>query len=269
VGNPAIRIVKEVSVDGVNWEDVSVTATPPADAFYRIAVTNIGTVDLENVTVSDPDLGLVDVDVTGAAGLGMLAVGETVVLVHEDLLDGSNPNIVADLEVPGLCAEGDGFTFVNVATANGTPAGGGSPVSDSDNASYTCQAKFDICTPDGPGRPSRLKMQYDADDDSDNGQGDAFVNIIETDVDLPDVVTIKTYSKSTSNLLDTFVDVAKYGSFFVYDPSTSGKIPPNILIQIFDGATLLRTIKFHGSCSAPLAVGDEYGATTIIGVEYF
>lgn len=261
IGQPAIRITKEVSADGVNFEDVSVSAIVPSDAWYRITVENIGTVDLENVTISDAILGLTDVVVTGAAGAGLLAIGEVVVISHSG---GGGDNELAELYVPGLCFEAD--SYFNTAIADGKSAESVQTVDDADSATFICEARVDICE---IGRPNRLKMMYDGDDDSSNEQGDAFVANPESVTFPATPITIKTFnSTNMATPLDVFENMSVGDLFYVEDPEKSGKIPPNIVIEFWDGDTLLQTISFHGSCSAPLNIGDEYSAATIVGVTY-
>ena len=70
-------------------------------------------------------------------------------------------------------------------------------------------------------------------------------------------------------MLNTFSGLLPGGMFFIEDTTESGKIPPTIKIEFYDDANngaLLKTIWFHGSCSAPLSIGDEYSAATIIGI---
>ena len=260
IGQPAIRIRKEVSADGVNFEDVSANALSPSDAWYRITVENIGSVDLENVTISDAILGLTDVAVTGAGGPGMLAVGEIVVISH---VGGGGDNELADLHVPGLCVRDQ--EIVNTAVADGKSVASVQTVTDEDDATLSCTGFIDICA---NGRPNRLKLMYDADDDSDNDQGSAFV-ATPVVVNFPATpITIRTYNKQGMTLLDTFTNMTVGSMFYVEDPAKSGKIPPTIVIEFWNGTTLLQTIQFHGSCSAPLNVGDEYSAATIVGATW-
>ena len=259
-GQPAIRITKEVSADGINFEDVSTSAVAPSDAWYRITVENIGSVDLENVTISDAILGLTNVVVTGAGGPGLLAVGEVVVITH---VGGGGDNEVADLYVPGLCTSDE--VIENTAIADGKSVASVQTVTDDDDATLSCVGFINICD---NGRPTRLKMMYDADDDSDNDQGAAFT-ASPVSVNFPATpITIKTYNKQGMALLDTFTDVSEGGMFYVEDPSKSGKIPPTVVIEFWNGSTLLQTIQFHGSCSAPLNFGDEYSAATIVGASW-
>src|SRR5690606_27724642 len=81
-GTGAIQIVKEISVDGPDgpwYDDTSPTVAPPADAWYRLTVSNVGTADLENVVVNDLTIGIVDYPV------GDLLIGEFVVLDQGDI----------------------------------------------------------------------------------------------------------------------------------------------------------------------------------------
>lgn len=127
IGEPAIRLLKQISLDGVTWADADTAATAleaiyPSDAAYRFVVSNIGTVDLVNVAVSDPSLGVV-------ASVGNLAVGQAVTI---------DSATVAALHVVDRCvAEG---VITNVAQADGEAADTGEPVSDSDPAVMSCVA---------------------------------------------------------------------------------------------------------------------------------
>lgn len=49
----ALSVRKEVSTDGVTWNDTSVTVTVGATVYYRITVDNIGNTDLTAVTADD------------------------------------------------------------------------------------------------------------------------------------------------------------------------------------------------------------------------
>ena len=258
VGQPDIDVVKEVSLDGVNWEDVSVSTFPTADAYYRIRVTNTGSVDLVNVTVVDDDLLINEL-------IGSLDVGDSVTLVPQNA--GVDEVVVEDLYIPNFCDD-TAFEYVNTALASGDAALGGSSVNASDSATYNCLERFDIC--ENGGRPNVLKMEYDADDDSFNEQGASFV-ATPVSVEFPATpITIKTFnSQDLGTPLNVFENMSEGDMFFVEDTSSSGKIPPNIVIEFWDGSTLLQTIQFHGSCSAPLNIGDEYSAATVIGAVYY
>ena len=57
------------------------------------------------------------------------------------------------------------------------------------------------------------------------------------------------------------------GQFDIGGWHNDGRIAPNIYIEIWneDATVLYQEITFHGSCSAPLVVGDSFGGVTIIG----
>jgi uncharacterized repeat protein (TIGR01451 family) len=130
VGDPKIELKKQISVDGgasfadadqVGNADVPSVAFP-SGALYRFIVMNIGTVELQNVVVSDATLGIANFFV------GTLPVGAQRVLTRAE---------IPALQVAQRCA-GPG-TFTNVAQATGYPAGGGAPVMDSDTAVLACK----------------------------------------------------------------------------------------------------------------------------------
>ena len=141
VGDPDIDLLKEISIDGgTTWFDANdagsaPTADAPSDAYYRLTVTNTGTTDLENITVSDPTLGLVDVPV------GNLAIGESVVL------DSGSLGFAA-LFVEDRCTTAG--QFPNTASTQGDSVETGETVSDSDPALLLCEVQvMEICRTPG------------------------------------------------------------------------------------------------------------------------
>ncbi len=133
---PEIDILKEVSVDGgTTWYDASLPAdfppavAYPAGAMYRITVFNTGQVDLVNVTVDDPVLGI--------AGylVGDLAAGASVLLTSGD---------IPALDVAVRCTSVG--TFTNISFANGDSALTGTAAPEAeDPASMVCA--IDIAIP--------------------------------------------------------------------------------------------------------------------------
>ena len=127
---PEIDILKEVSVDGgTTWFDANIPADfPPAvefphGAMYRVEVCNTGQVDLVNVTVDDPELGIAGFVV------GALAVGECRLLTAGDI---PALTVAERCDAPG--------TFTNVAFANGDSAETGTPADEvSDPANMVCE----------------------------------------------------------------------------------------------------------------------------------
>ncbi|MDZ4348830.1 MAG: hypothetical protein U1A22_04770 [Xanthomonadaceae bacterium] len=141
VGNPDIDLLKEISIDGgTTWFDANdagsaPTAFAPSDAYYRLTVTNTGTADLENITVSDPTLGLVDVPVDN------LAIGASVVL------DSGSLGFAALFAQDRCTTAGE---FPNNASTQGDSAETGETVSDSDPAVLLCEVQFaEICRTPG------------------------------------------------------------------------------------------------------------------------
>ena len=122
--HPCIDIEKEVSIDGgITWHDADTPGFAPETgvgqgAEYRLIVTNCPWLDLENVTINDPVLG-VDYYV------GTLLAGETVVLDSGD---------IPELDQPGRCTEPG--EFENIAAVEGYYEG--SPYTDSDPAWVKC-----------------------------------------------------------------------------------------------------------------------------------
>ena len=68
-----------------------------------------------------------------------------------------------------------------------------------------------------------------------------------------------------------FDGIVFLGDTFVEDGAgfPSGKVAPNTRIQIFDTlGNLLQDTDFHTSCSQPLEVGDQFGASIITGYSF-
>lgn len=258
IGEPAIRITKEVSSDGVNFEDVSTSAVAPSDAWYRITVENIGSVDLENVVISDSILGLTDVVVTGAGGAGELAVGETVVIAHV-----GGDNTLPELYVPGLCTVDE--VFLNTAVAEGKSVTSVLTVSDEDDATFFCTQVLDICE---DGKPASLKIQYDADSDTSHSQGSAYVTISPTNAVFPAGAVWIVVTDHQDKKQVFAGSVLPGGVFWVAGPQKLISSSYWFRVYTGQGGTLLQTVNFHGSCSTPLNGGDEFGAITVLGATH-
>ena len=122
---PSMTIQKEVSVDGgSNWFDADTAGSAPTVDFpsgaeYRLSVNNDGAVDLVNVAVSDPTLGI------NSYSVGNLAAGSSVILDSND---------IAQLSQAQVCSSATIFT--NTASASGESSLSGTsigPVTDSAN----------------------------------------------------------------------------------------------------------------------------------------
>ena len=74
--------------------------------------------------------------------------------------------------------------------------------------------------------------------------------------------------KWLNDYIDINVSCAR-GETFGIDATAAGegKLKAETYVHIFDptGELLLQTIKFHTSCSQPLALGDEFGGVQLVG----
>ncbi len=140
-GTPEIDLRKEVSVDGgTTWldadTDADAVATPVGSGVqYRFLIENVGTQDIDSLSISDPSLGLANVPVPGT-----LAAGDTITVTAADTDFGA-------LDQPDRCASAGDVT--NTATISGTSAETNTPVSDSDSAVVRCQ---------GPANPPAIQI---------------------------------------------------------------------------------------------------------------
>ena len=81
VAEPHISLLKEVSLDGINYFDANSNVSGPSgtlgdDAFYRLTITNDGTESIVNPVINDAALGLIDVPL----GVAVMLPGDIVVL---------------------------------------------------------------------------------------------------------------------------------------------------------------------------------------------
>ena len=246
-GTPDIQIVKEVSPTGSDpWYDgLTPPQVPPSDAWYRLTVTNTGNSDLENVVVNDVTLGITNWPI------GDLLINETVVLTS---------NEITGLYWQNACT--DGGIVPNTASAGGDSVEFPyDSVNDDDGATLSCEDQLNLCE---DGKPARVKVQYDGDDDSANSQDPSQITIAPTTVNFPSGdVYIEVYDHK--NRTRVFAQtVPKFGSFWVYGPRKL--ISSSYWFYIYTtGGSLLQTINFHTSCSQPLNVGDEFGGITVLG----
>jgi len=250
VDEPKIMLLKLVSADGINFSPDSATGLIPSDAYYRFEVTNTGSVALENVTVSDPILGV-------TISVGTLAVGETKVVSH----DASGDVVEPDLWVAGFCSEGNEGSWPNTALAYGESTTSEETAEDDDSALMICAVPVDICEENG-GRPGTLKLQYNGTTNSSNAQGEVASPPLAA---YPVPVTIELYDKS--QLEFTYYDVMVGDLLTVRGRWTqSCFIPTDVGVKFYDDqGNFLQEINFHGSCSAALNIGDKYAGVTIVG----
>jgi hypothetical protein len=129
-GDPKIRLLKRVSIDGTNFfdadqasdADVPVGLVGQTDAVYRLVVENIGTEILNNVEIDDSTLGINQM-------ITNLMVGETRVIKSGD-------TGFANLEVLNLC-ENTGNKY-NIAKVSATGQDSNTAVGDENPANVRC-----------------------------------------------------------------------------------------------------------------------------------
>jgi hypothetical protein len=129
--NACIDIKKQISVDnGSTWYDAdTVDDAPPVvpaphGALYQLIVSNCGDVDLTEVVINDPTLGIANVSIPG----GNLAHGASITLTSAD---------IPQLQVATAC--NDEGAFENIATVSGKAYG--TPISASNSAVLLCNKK--------------------------------------------------------------------------------------------------------------------------------
>lgn len=128
IGTPHIALKKEISIDGgITWFDANdagsaPTAVFPHGAAYRLTVTNDGTAPLNNITVSDPTLGISNVSVPGTLNPGDSTTVDS--------------GTIAALSVATRCSNSG--TFLNTASTTGASVDTGEQVTASDPANLNC-----------------------------------------------------------------------------------------------------------------------------------
>ncbi len=129
---PGIVLLKQVSLDGVNFVDADTPADGPTglvggtDATYRLIVRNVGDEDLTSVVINDSTLGIVNESIAD------LPVGAEVVI------DVGSFGKFNELFFPNRCdSAGD---KLNIAEVVAKGALTGTPVDDDDPAYVSCEA---------------------------------------------------------------------------------------------------------------------------------
>jgi uncharacterized repeat protein (TIGR01451 family) len=158
VGTPHISLRKQISVDGGNtWADADAAGDPdvpqvtfPHGALYQLIVKNDGTSPLNNVQVSDPDLGIPATTITDLA-------------VSQEVIIGSGQ--IAALSVATRCNSSG--TFVNTASVSATSTETGAGVNASNPAVLVCVGTPNIAlvkevSVDGKLVTDPTKVWYDA-----------------------------------------------------------------------------------------------------------
>jgi uncharacterized repeat protein (TIGR01451 family) len=133
--NPAIEIVKTVYPGHDGGASCpggeSVSGANGADVTYCFEVINTGNTYLDSITISDPDLGITEADMTLLSGFTPLAPRESLVYYYETIINGDlvntastsgNPTGADGQDLPGLSDPTDGDTAaVEILTPTPTP----------------------------------------------------------------------------------------------------------------------------------------------------
>ena len=132
VGEPGVKIVKEITTNGIDWFDANDASSAPSEIFpsdaeYRFVVSNIGTAPLINVVVNDTELGITNYVV------GNLAVNESITITSGDL---------PAMNVSDRCTHSG--TFTNIAQVDGESAENGVKTTDDDPAVLVCTGEPNI-----------------------------------------------------------------------------------------------------------------------------
>lgn len=226
-------------------------------------MTNIGNEALENVSITDEDLNIYDFEPVGLDGEGMLRKNETVIIKHAD----AGLNTVEELYDPLVCEIG-GDPFENIVVVVSDSSESSAQPTDDDSAWFDCDEPRNICNPDGTGRPSVLFMEYNGTPTGSNAQGDVQGTFMNGHSDYSEVAYI--------NVSDGKKDGAAFSKNFdlaetvIVDRTlnSTGKdpwIPPTVRVEFRTiDDEVVQWIEFHGSCSLPLVVGDEYAGVTLV-----
>ncbi|WP_371375149.1 hypothetical protein [Thalassotalea aquiviva] len=127
---PQVKIINQVSLDGVSFFDADQSTDPDvpvgiiaqASGYYRYIVTNIGSENLTNVVINDPNLGV-------TVNIADLAVGESRTLNSTD-------QGFESLFIQNLCT--DASNKLNIVSVNAIGEESKAPVSDNDPANVRC-----------------------------------------------------------------------------------------------------------------------------------
>jgi len=258
-----IQVVKEVSVDGSSWSTV-VNTVAPANAYYRITVTNLSSVDLQGVVIDDALLGI---DGYLVGGDGELLVGETIVITSGELeaIDGY---------VPQSCNTTE--TIDNTVFAEGSY--GDELTTDEASAQLNCEEPANIC--DDFGRPANLYFKYTYQTGNDNSQAQGSYASPDDllPAEFPEYLIIEIYDTRGPYLMRT-MNVTKGSNELIpvlgaESSKQDGKVPPNIVFMLWRGddendltyeqSDFVQEVGFHGSCSEPLIPGEQFGGTTLV-----
>ena len=119
---------------------------------------------------------------------------------------------------------------------------------------------------EGSGQPRSLQWEYlgggcgDSDHDQE-GQGDFFCR-----GEAPNGASrVEVRAHREGGLYKTLTDVAVGDTFFM--PGEGLQAGARQLFEVYDNGDLVHEVQMHTSCSAPLRIGDRFGAFRLIGGE--
>jgi len=171
------------------------------------------------------------------------------------------PECVSDSsseDEPQACAA----PFADDSSSDGSSSDGSS----SDGSSSDGSSSDDGSSEDGSvacgicvnGKLETLTLLYDGDDYTSHGQSSDKASVDPDPALAP--LPVNAFIKVTEDKHDgdvLFQGAVMIGQLFEFEAENSVKV------EIFDGSTLVQTIRFHASCSQPLAKLDTFGGITI------
>ncbi len=151
---------------------------------------------------------------------------------------------------------------VTCTTACGSDNGGGDP-----------PVVDDDCCTDGD-KPERMAFMYTASDCSSTSHSQSSGSVSCEDFgDLPNSVYIVAWDKQKG--YEWFAGQVNLGEVYIIDAlkdpnNKPKKLGPTTTIDIYtsEDGDLLQTVEFHTSCSQPLVIDDQFGASKVVGIDH-
>ncbi|MCH8871007.1 MAG: hypothetical protein IIC85_14945, partial [Chloroflexi bacterium] len=146
----------------------------------------------------------------------------------------------------------------------------GNPAIDIEKFTLVQAASVDGDACDTVGKPIILTMMYTGDDNPTSHTQDPSKAVITGSIFNTDPVHIIATDKrdpSSSKAKVWFDGPVALGGTFDIDATSLGRrrLSSNTYVHVFNGVTLLQSIKFHTSCSQPLNLGDQFGSVLLVG----
>ncbi|MCH9039804.1 MAG: hypothetical protein IIC23_10480 [Chloroflexi bacterium] len=146
----------------------------------------------------------------------------------------------------------------------------GNPAIDIEKFTLVQAASVDGDACDTVGKPIILTMMYTGDGNPTSHTQDPSKAVITGSIFNTDPVHIIATDKrdpSSSKAKVWFDGPVALGGTFDIDATSFGRsrLSSNTYVYVFNGGTLLQSIKFHTSCSQPLNLGDQFGSVLLVG----